>query len=198
MAIKSRRNFKTVLGAADLTLTAKAGESLLIKDVKIFSSTIVYANFLIERAAVGFFRVASLLGNHLHFHPGKGEHAHNMTMGSTAAAAAGNGALAENAGGTELANIRISESAADDVIVRPMNLARTPTSSQKTLLGYLWDKGIFKGYPVQEGENPFRGYLFQILDPEFLTEFGKNQFVRPDRVFFRVRLMILQPKFCCF
>lgn len=152
MAIKSRRNFKTVLGAADLTLTAKAGESLLIKNVKIYSATIVYANFLIERAAVGFFRVASLLGNHLHFHPGKGEHAHNMTMGSTAVAAAGNGALAENAGGTELANIRISESAADDVIVRPMNLARTPTSSQKTILGYLGDKGIFKGYPVAEGE----------------------------------------------
>lgn len=152
MAIKSKRNIKTVLGAADLTLTAKPGESLLITDVKIYEPTAVYGNFLIERAAVGYFRVASLLGNHLHFHPGKGEHSHNMTMGSTATAACGNGALAEDAGGTELANIRISESAADDVIVRVPNVARTPTSSQKTLLRFLYDLGIFKGYPVGEGE----------------------------------------------
>ena len=152
MAIKSRRNIKTELGIADLTLSAKTGESLLIKDVKIYEDAAAYANFLIERAAVGFFRVVSLLGNHLHFHPGKGEHSHNMTMGSTAIAATGDGALAENAGGTELTNIRISESAADDVILRPMNVARTPSSSQKTLLGYLGEKGIFKGYPVAEGE----------------------------------------------
>lgn len=152
MAIKSRRNIKTVLGAEDLTLSAKTGESLLIRDVKIYEPTAVYANFLIERAAVGFYRVASALGNHLHFHPGKAEHAHNMTMGSTAVAATGDGALAEDAGGTELANIRISESAADDVIVRPMNVARIPSSSQKTLLAYLGEKGIFKGFPVGEGE----------------------------------------------
>ena len=150
--IRSRRNYKTVLGAADLTLSAKAGESILIKDVRIYEPTAVYANFLIERSAVGFYRVASVLGNHLHFHPGKAEHAHNMTMGSTAVAACGNGALAEDAGGTELANIRISESAADDIIVRCMNAARTPTSSQQTLLKYLADKGIFKGFPVGEGE----------------------------------------------
>ena len=152
MPIKSRRNFKTELGVADLTLQAKTGQSLLIKDVRIYEDAAVYANFLIERSAVGFFRVVSLLGNHLHFHPGKGEHSHNMTMGPTAIAACGNGALAEDAGGTELTNIRISESAADDVIVRPMNVSRTPTSSQKTLLAYLGEKGLFNGYPVAEGE----------------------------------------------
>lgn len=152
MGLRSKRNFKTVLGAADLTLQAKTGESLLVKDVRIYEPTAVYANFLIERTSVGFFRVASLLGNHLHFLPGRAAHAHNMTMGSTAAAATGNGALAENAGGTELANIRISESAADDVIVRPMNLAHIPSSGQETILAYLGKKGIFKGYPVDEGE----------------------------------------------
>ena len=152
MAIRSRRNFKTELGAEDLTLTAKTGESLLITDVKIYEPTAVYANFLIERTSVGFFRVASLLGNHLHFLPGRGAHAHNMTMGSTAIAACGNGALAEDAGGTELTNIRISESAADDVIVRPMNLAHVPSAGQETILSYLRKKGIFAGYPVDEGE----------------------------------------------
>jgi hypothetical protein len=31
--------------------------------------------------------------------------------------------------------------------------------------------------PVQEGENPFHGNFLQVLSPEFLTEFCKNQFV---------------------
>jgi len=50
---------------------------------------------------------------------------------------------------------------------------------------------------IQEGEGHFRGDLLQVLSPEFLTDFGKNQFVCPDSVFFRMTLMIFQPKFCC-
>lgn len=150
--IRSRRNIKTVLGAADLTLAAKTGESLLITNVKIFESTAVYANFLIERTAVGFYRVASLLGNHLHFHPGKAEHSHNITSGSTAVAVMADGALRENAGGTELANSRLAETPVDTTLVRAMNLSRVPDSSQLTLLSYLSEKGFFKGFPVSEGE----------------------------------------------
>lgn len=152
MAIKSRRNFKTVLGTANLTLQAKTGDSLLITDIRVYEPTAVYVNVLIERTSVGYFRVAGLLGNHLSFLPGRSSHAHNMTMGSTAAAATGNGALAENAGGTELANIRISESAADDIIVRPMNMTETPSSGQDSILAYLKKRGLFQGYPVAEGE----------------------------------------------
>ncbi len=152
MAIKSRRNFKTVLGAADLTLTAEAGESILIKDVKIYSPTIAYANFLIQRASVGYFRTVSVLGNHLNFHPGRAEHAHNIRTGSTAVAVMANGALRENAGGTELANSRMAETPIDTTLVRAMLLARLPSSSIMTLLTYLMEKGIFKGYPIAEGE----------------------------------------------
>ena len=152
MALISKRNFKTELGVADLTLTAKTGQSLLVTDVRIYEPTAVYANFLIERTSVGFFRVASLLGNHLHFLPGRAAHSHNMTMGSTAVAATGDGALAEDAGGTELANIRISESAADDVIIRPMNMTHIPSSGQDTVLAYLKKRALFQGYPVAEGE----------------------------------------------
>ena len=150
--LRSKRNFKTLYGATALTLQAKTGEGFMIRDVRIYEPTAVYANFFIERASVGYYRVASLLGNHLHFHPGRSEHAHNMTMGSTATAACGNGALAEDAGGTELANMRISESAADDVIVRPMNYTRDSDSTQQSILKFLAEKGIFKGFPVPEGE----------------------------------------------
>ncbi len=152
MAIKSRRNFKTILGAADLTLTAKAGESLLVKDIKIYSPTVAYAAILIERATVGYFRTVSVLGNHLNWHPGRAEHAHNITSGSTAVAVMANGALRENAGGTEIALSRLAETPIDTTLVRAMNLSRVPSSSIKTILGYLGEKEIFTGYPVGEGE----------------------------------------------
>ncbi|HDY88349.1 hypothetical protein LCGC14_0954790 [marine sediment metagenome] len=152
MSLRSKSNFKNVLGTANLTLSAKTGESLLITDVRVFEPTANYVNLLIERTSVGFFRVASLIGSHLSFLPGRAAHSHNLTMGSTAAGAAGNGALAEDAGGTELANIRISESAADDVIVRPMNVSEVPSSGQESILAYLRRKALFKGFPIAEGE----------------------------------------------
>ncbi|MBA7550771.1 hypothetical protein ES705_43294 [subsurface metagenome] len=148
----SKRNFKTLYGAADLTLTAKAGQSLIIRDVKIYEPSVVYANFLIERASVGFFRVAGELGNHLHFHPGRSEHSHDITSGSTAVAVMADGALRENAGGTELANSRLAETAIDTILIRAMNYTRDSDSEQTTILKYLAELGIFKGFPVGEGE----------------------------------------------
>lgn len=148
----SKRNFKTVIGAADLTLQAKTGQSILIKDVRIYSPTVAYANFLIERASVGYYRVVSVLGNHLNWHPGRAEHAHNITTGSTAVAVMANGALRENAGGVEIATSRMAETPIDTTLVRAMNLSRVPSSSIQTLLAYLGNKGIFKGFPVAEGE----------------------------------------------
>jgi len=152
MALKSKRNFKTTLGAADLTLQAKTGESLLIKDIKIYSAAVSYANFLIERASVGYYRVGGLLGNHLHFHPGRSEHAHDL---QTEDAFASNGSTLGygrlNPGG-ELCGIWMEDTGQDTLYPRAMNLARDSDSKQKTLLAYLGELGIFKGYPVAEGE----------------------------------------------
>ncbi len=152
MPIISRNNFKTLYGAADLTLNAPAGQSFMVRDVKVYEPTAVYANLLIERASVGFFRVSGLLGNHLHFHPGRSEHSHNITSGSTAVAVMANGALRENAGGTEIALSRLAETPIDTTLVRAMNYTRDSDSEQTTILDYLAAKNIFKGFPVAEGE----------------------------------------------
>ena len=151
MAIKSRRNFKTVLGTADLTLTANTGESILVKDVRIFESVAVYTNFLIQRTSVGFFRVASLLGNHLHFHPGRAAHSHDFYFGTVDAALSGAGAFMENAGEVDTV-LSIDAAVADTNYLRVPHMSHTPSSFKKTLLAYLGDLGIFKGYPVAEGE----------------------------------------------
>ena len=149
--IKSRRNFKVVLGAADLTLTANTGESILIKDVKIYEPTAVYANFLIQRTAVGFFRVASLLGNHLHFRPGRSSHSHDWYFGTAEAAMGDAGAFIENAGEVDTA-VALTQAVVDTNYLRVPHMSETPSSFAETLLAYLGRKGIFKGYPIAEGE----------------------------------------------
>ncbi len=151
MAIKSRRNFKTVLGTADLTLEAKTGESLLIKDVRIFEPTAVYANFLTQRTSVGFFRVASLLGNHLHFHPGRAAHSHDMYHGTVVAAIAAAGAVLENAGEVDTV-METPGAVADTNYLRVPQMSHTPSSFKDTILSYLGRIGMFKGFPVAEGE----------------------------------------------
>lgn len=152
MAIISRRNFKTVLGAANLELEAKKGESFLVKNVMIYEPTAVYAHFMTEKTSVGFFRVASLLGNHLAIPYGRAYHSHNITTGSTATAVMANGALRENAGGTELANSRMAETPVDTTLVRAMNVAQSASYGGKTILQYLAEKGLFTGYPVASGQ----------------------------------------------
>lgn len=151
MALKSKRNFKVVLGAADLTLTAKTGESLLVRDVRIFEPTAVYANFLIQRTSVGFFRVASLLGNHLHWHPGRSAHSHDWYFGAAEAAMGDAGSYIENAG--EVATVcAITRAVANTNYLRIPHMTHTPSSEKETILAYLGRKGIFTGYPIAEGE----------------------------------------------
>jgi len=151
MAIKSRRNYKVEIGAADLTLEANTGESIMIRDVKIFEPVAVYANFLIQRTAVGFYRVAGLLGNHLHFHPGRAAHSHDWYCGTVSGAHSGAGAVIENAG--EVDTVIALDAAATGInYERVPHMTHTPSSFKETLLGYLGTKGIFKGFPVAEGE----------------------------------------------
>ncbi len=151
MPIKSRRNFKVVLGAADLTLQANTGESILITDVRIYSAAIIYASFFIERASVGHYRVGDVLGNHLHFHPGRSAHSHDLFTGTVTAAHSGAGAVLENAGEVDTV-LAIDAAAADTDYLRVPQMTHTPSSFNDTLLSYLRKKDIFKGFPVAEGE----------------------------------------------
>jgi len=151
MGLKSKRNFKTLLGATALSLSANTGESILIRDVRIFEPTAVYANFLIERTAVGYFRVAGLLGNHLHFGPGRASHSHNWNFGTVEATMGDAGAFIENAGEVDTA-VALTQAAADTNYARVPQMTETPSSFKQTILSYLAAKGLFTGFPVAEGE----------------------------------------------
>ena len=69
MAVKERFMVKTVEGDDDLELQAKSGESILIKDVRIYNPASNYATLRVEKTTVGYFRVGGTLGSHLGFSP---------------------------------------------------------------------------------------------------------------------------------
>jgi hypothetical protein len=152
MALISKRNFKTVLGAAHLTLTAKKGESLLVKNVMVYEPTANYVSLYIEKTTVGFFRVASLLGNHLQIPYGRALHSHSILSGPTAVAVMANGALRVNAGGTEMANSRLPETPINTTLVRAMIPFAGASVGSETILQYLERAGQFHGYPVESGQ----------------------------------------------
>jgi len=83
-------------GSTELTLTAGAGESVIVRDIHVAETPGAYTTLFIDTSTQGYFRTSSTgLGNHLSY---------------------------------------IKKS-----------------SKTKTILGYLTDKGIFRGYPIQSG-----------------------------------------------
>lgn len=105
MALKTANQIKTQKGATALTLTAKPGESLLVKGIKVYSAAGTYITIKTEKTTVGYLRVDETYGNHVAFPHCKS--------------------------------------------------ALTTFSSflPKNLLALLLEMGIFKGYPVAEGES---------------------------------------------
>ena len=99
---------------SELTLTAGAGESFMVKDIHVSGTGGGYATFFIDTSTQGYFRTSfDGLGNHLAF-IGKSER-------------------------------------------------------RKTIIGFLMDKGIFKGYPIRSGskfvvKNTNTAYISIIYD----------------------------------
>ena len=69
MAVKEKFMTLTVEGDDDLELQARSGESILIKDVRVYNPASNYATLRVEKTTVGYFRVGGTLGNHLGFTP---------------------------------------------------------------------------------------------------------------------------------
>ncbi len=152
MAIISKRNFKTQLGDTDLELEAKTGQSLLIKDIKIYNPASDYITVSISKTTVGYFRVGGVLGSHLPFPIGRSEHSHDFTMSSNEWANLVGGAYAENAGGVEDDDFYVGNAVEDSVHSRIPNLSNIGHINHTTLLTFLFNLGLFTGYPVASGE----------------------------------------------
>jgi len=143
---------KQVIGATDLSLTADPGEAFIVRDIYIYNPDSNYLSVYTNEAQVGYYRIGSTLGNQLPFKIGRSNHAHDWVTSSTAAADQTSFASLCNASGTEVAAKMIGGLSASTTYPRVGALAVVPGMLDSTLLGLLAKEGIFKGFPVAEGE----------------------------------------------
>lgn len=153
MAIKEPYMVKQILGDNELTLEAKAGESLLVKDIMIYNPTLEkYLTIAIEKATVGYFRTSGFLGGHLPMISESGQHAHDIISTATAPAATAE-LEREDAHGSTPGTATISGDGIAGVTVfkKPMEFTKAGTP-RETILGLLGRLGLFAGYPIEEGQ----------------------------------------------
>jgi len=152
MAKRQPLMFKQVVGNTNLSLQAKAGESLLIKDILIQTPVSSYATLWVDKDTVGYFRVGGNAGNHLPLLKGSANHAHSLIVAAADGALAQDHALSD-AHGISNAHIAVfSDRAALTTETDIVQYGAIPNCNYQSLLGHLNKSGIFKGYPVGEGE----------------------------------------------
>lgn len=152
MALKNKQMFKTVIGDTAFTLQADPGESFLVKDIWIVSPAADYATVQIDRTTVGYFRCGGPLGSHLNMHRGRAQHSHNIELAAGAAITATNHQQLSNAGGSATGLYLANSTTVDGDGTRALDMSRSGEQGLKTLLGLLFELGIFVGFPVAEGQ----------------------------------------------
>lgn len=152
MAKKESYMLKTVVGNTDLSLKPKEGESILVKDIRIYNPVGNYITITVDKDIVGYFRVGGNLGNQLPLPIGSVKHSHGIVV------AAANGALTDDhalsdAYGISNAHIAVvSDRAALTEETNIVQFGSIPNIKYETILGFLKRIEIFKGYPLQTGE----------------------------------------------
>jgi len=152
MALKEPYMVKQLWGPGNLELVADAGESLLIKNVCVYSPMTEYALFRIGKATVGYFRVLGLLGGHLSLMPGNISHSHARIISTTALTTPQYMRQIDAYGIENTEHGAVCEAGAGPVFENALQFERVTPTGHKTLLKLLWDLNIFKGYPVAEGQ----------------------------------------------
>jgi hypothetical protein len=153
MPIKQPLLIKTVLGASRLTLKADPGEAFLIKNVLIRDPSANYLSFKIDKSTVGYFRVGGTLGSHLAFRRGRAQHSHTVRVdGGASITDTKTSALRDGNNVDRHLGLRADASVPADVYDEVRALLWSGFHSNETILSYLERLGIFKGFPVAEGQ----------------------------------------------
>lgn len=152
MPLREKFMVKQTLAAADLTLEAEAGKSLLVKDIIIMNPVASYVTVTIEKDTVGFFRCGGNLGNHLNLGKGSVNHSHGLTV------AAADGALTEDhavsdAHGVSNAHLAVfSDRSGLTTESDAVDYGAIPNGGYQTILTLLGQLGLFRGFPIAEGQ----------------------------------------------
>lgn len=145
---------KNELTNADLTLTADPGESFLVKDIMTHHGDEHYCTLTIDKTTVGYFRQATVLGAHVFRQAAWNRHSHGISLNI-------------DAPGNTDGPYKVINVAGDNISLGMHATAGAPVAGKyrfneavqnvtggriETLIQFLSKKGIWKGFPVAEGE----------------------------------------------
>lgn len=154
MALKHPFAIKTQLGATDLELQADPGESFLIKDILTSYASADYCTIRIDKTTVGYFRQSGTLGAHIFRLANWNRHSHGITLNIDQPIAESDQYKVRNARGenTQLGMPAKSGNSVSGNYRFNEAVQRVTGGRSETLLKYLDRLGLWKGFPVAEGE----------------------------------------------
>jgi len=153
MALNEPWLLKTVIGTATPQLKADPGEAFMIKDIFIRDPVSNFITLIIEKSTVGYFRVAKTLGSHLAFRRGRPQHSHTVRVdGGASITDTKTSALRDGNNVNRHLGLRADASVPVDVYDEVRALLWSGFHHNDTILSFLGRIGVFKGYPVAEGE----------------------------------------------
>lgn len=152
MALKEALMLKQVFGNTDFGLEANTGQSLLVKDIKIYNPVGNYASLYIDKTTVGYFRVGGNLGSHLPLPIGSLKHSHNLILANEQTAETIKTYDVTNALGADSALNYNTVTAAAGTKSKVLQYGNTSLKGRNTLLGLLRSLGLFAGYPIEQGQ----------------------------------------------
>lgn len=195
MALKQPFALKTVLGdTAEPELKADSGEAFLIKDILIRGATSSYITVRIEKSTVGYFRIKGPYGSHQEFRRGHAQHSHTIRVDDGSGVSVDHHARIRDTANTNRKLMLASHDApTGEVYDEVQALMWSGFSLNPTLLGYLGERGIFKGFPVAEGQtftiegmkrsDSITMIVYEIYDPEDISAEMENGSLSTEYLF---------------
>jgi len=152
MALLEKFMVKQVYGNTDLSLKAETGKSLLVKDIFIYNPASNYLTIKTSLSTVGYFRVGGNLGNHLPLPIGSLRHSHDLILGTEETAETLKTYPINNALGVAAAIKYNTATGKAGTHANLLQFGSIPLIYYQTILTLLAARGLFKGFPIAEGE----------------------------------------------
>jgi len=152
MGLREKFMVKQVYGDTDLSLKADVGKSILVKNIFIYNPASSYLSIKTALSTVGYFRVGGNLGNHLPMPIGSLKHSHDLILGTEATAETLKTYPITNALGVAAAINYNTVTGKVGTHANLLQFGAIPCNYYQTILALLESRGLFKGFPVAEGE----------------------------------------------
>ncbi|MBM4338981.1 MAG: hypothetical protein FJ110_05520 [Deltaproteobacteria bacterium] len=153
MALREPWLLKTVLGTTKPQLKADPGEAFMIKNIMVRDPNLNYLTLKVEKTTVGYLRVGGALGSHAPFRRGRAQHSHTIRVdGGASITDTKTSAIRDGNSVNRHLGLRADASVPVDVYDEVRALLWSGFHHNESLLSFLGSLGIFKGFPIAEGE----------------------------------------------